>query len=235
MSLYICDLNDIDFHTHLQHTCSAIIPVGSLEQHGPHLPVSTDSLIAEHISIEAGRRLNYFVLPVVPFGVSFEHSPMFNISIRNSALSDILCDICISITRLGIKKIIIINGHHGNTGVLQYISQNTYERIPANSVVHTVNYWHLMGERFDHAGEVETSIMLAINPLLVKMDRAVPSSKTLTKSNEVYKSLTCRPGSFPELTGNGVWGNPKLASQGRGEQLLKVIYDKVCETILDFG
>lgn len=235
MSLSIYDLTDGDFRDHLGHTRSAIIPVGSLEQHGRHLPVSTDSLIAEYISIEAARRLEYFVFPVVPFGVSFEHAPMFNVSIRNSSLSNILCDVCICIARLGIKKIIIINGHHGNMGVLQYISQNTYEKMPLDSVVHIINYWCLMNEQFDHAGEVETSLLLAIKPSLVKMERAVASTKTLMKSSEAYRSMTCRPGSFPELTGNGVWGDPKLASADRGTELLKEINENVIRTILDFG
>jgi creatinine amidohydrolase len=120
-------------------------------------------------------------------------------------------------------------------GVLQYISQNTYEKMPLDSVVHIINYWCLMNEQFDHAGEVETSLLLAIKPSLVKMDRAVASTKTLMKSSEAYRSMTCRPGSFPELTGNGVWGDPKLASADRGTELLKEINENVIRTILDFG
>ena len=134
MDLSIYDLSDGEFRYQLEQTHSAIIPVGSLEQHGPHLPVSTDCVIAEHISKEAARKLKYFVFPVVPYGVSFEHSPMFNISVHDSTLSNILCDICISIAHLGIKKIVIINGHHGNMGVLQYVPQNTFEKMPPDSV-----------------------------------------------------------------------------------------------------
>jgi creatinine amidohydrolase len=235
MSLFIYDLTDGDFRDRLGQCRSAIIPVGSLEQHGQHLPVSTDSVIVEYVSIEAARKLEYFVFPVVPYGISFEHAPMFNISLRNATLASILCDVCICIARLGIKKIIIVNGHHGNMGVLQYIAQDTYEKMPLDSKVHTINYWYLMDEQFDHAGEVETSILLAINPNLVKMDRAVATSKALTKSNEAYRSMTCRPGSFPELTGNGVWGDPTLASADRGRKLLKQINENMIGTILDFG
>jgi creatinine amidohydrolase len=234
MALSIYDLSDRDFRDRLEQTESAIIPVGSLEQHGQHLPVSTDCLIAEHISKEAGRRLEYFVFPVVPYGVSFEHAPMFNVSVHDSTLSNVLCDICISIAHLGIKKIVIINGHHGNVGVLQYVSQNTIERMSADSAVHIINYWSLMNERFDHAGEVETSILLAIKPTLVKMDKAEASGKILMKSREAYRSMTCRPGSFPELTGNGVWGDPKLASAEKGRKLLSEISENVIRTILEF-
>jgi creatinine amidohydrolase len=235
MSLSIYDLSDGDFRDRLEQTRSAILPVGSLEQHGQHLPVSTDCLIAEHISKEAGRRLEYFVFPVVPYGVSFEHSPMFNVSIHDSTLSNILCDICISIAHLGIKKIVIINGHHGNMGVLQYLSQNTFEKIPHDSAVHVINYWSLMSEEFDHAGKVETSILLAVNPTLVKMGKAEASGKILMKSREAYRSLTYQQGSFPELTGNGVWGDPKLASVEKGKELLSDITENIIRTIREFG
>lgn len=235
MALSIYDLSDSDFRDRLARTQSAIIPVGSLEQHGQHLPVSTDCLIAEHISKETGRKLEFFVFPIVPYGVSFEHAPMFNISVHDSTLSNILCDICISIAHLGIKKIVIINGHHGNMGVLQYVSQNTFEKMPPDSAVHIINYWSFMNEKFDHAGEVETSILLAIKPTLVKMDKAKASSKILTKSREAYMSMTCRPGSFPKLTGNGVWGDPKLASAEKGKELLSEINENIIRTIREFG
>ena len=235
MDLSIYDLSDGEFRYQLEQTHSAIIPVGSLEQHGPHLPVSTDCMIAEHISKEAARKLKYFVFPVVPYGVSFEHAPMFNISVHDSTLSNILCDICISIAHLGIKKIVIINGHHGNMGVIQYVPQNTFEKMPPDSVVHVINYWSLINDKFDHAGEVETSILLAVKPTLVKMDKAEASSKDLMKSREAYRSMTCRPGSFPELTGNGVWGDPRLASADKGKKLLNEINENILKTILELG
>ena len=160
---------------------------------------------------------------------------MFNISVHDSTLSNILCDICISIAHLGIKKIVIINGHHGNMGVLQYVSQNTFEKMPPDSAVHIINYWSFMNEKFDHAGEVETSILLAIKPTLVKLDKAKASSKILTKSREAYRSMTCRPGSFPELTGNGVWGDPRLASAEKGKKLLSELIENIIRTIREFG
>ena len=233
MDLSIYDLCDGDFRDRLAQTQSAIIPVGSLEQHGQHLPVSTDCLIAEHISMDVSQRLEYFVFPVVPYGVSFEHAPMFNVSVRDSTLSKILCDICVSIAHLGIKRIVIINGHHGNMGVLQYVSQNTFDRMPRDSAVHVLNYWSFMNEIFDHAGEVETSILLAIKPGLVKMDKAEASSKILMKSREAYRSMTLRPGSFPKVTGNGVWGNPKFASAEKGRELLSEIGENIIRTTLE--
>jgi creatinine amidohydrolase len=200
-----------------------IVPIGSLEQHGAHLPVSTDSLISERIAMLVAERVKCFVLPVISYGVSFEHLPMFNVSLRNSTLSDLLCEVCISLSGQGIREIIFINGHHGNTGVLQYISQNLDAKIRANVSIFAINYWNVMHRELDHAGEVETSLVLAISPQLVRMDKAEPNSRRLSKSRIAYSTITSRPASFPKVTGNGIWGEPRSASKEKGERLIKEI------------
>src|SRR4051812_27426486 len=84
-------MTDYDFRVTLKKIKRAIIPVGSLEQHGAHLPVSTDSLIAEYLARLLAQKVGAFVLPVISYGVSFEHKPMFNVSLRNSTLNIGLC------------------------------------------------------------------------------------------------------------------------------------------------
>ncbi len=235
MSSQVFSMTDYDFRIKLKKIKRAIIPVGSLEQHGAHLPVSTDSLIAEYIATILAEKVGAFVLPVVSYGVSFEHKPMFNVSIHNSTLSSILCDACISLAENHIRQIIILNGHHGNTGVLQYIPQElegkTYARRRVE--IHTINYWHMMTPEFDHAGEVETSLVLAIAPQLVHMDRAMPNSKSLSKSKAAYRSLTNSPGSFPKITGNGVWGDPTKASASKGDKLIKEITANLTRIVVE--
>jgi creatinine amidohydrolase len=152
----------IDNHT-------AIIPVGSLEQHGDHLPVSTDSVIAEHIVRQTAQIVDSFVFPVIPYGISFEHKPLFNISLRHSTFINMIHDISLSLVENGLKRIIIINGHHGNNGALQYIMHDLYRMVEEDVHAYGINYWHLLKNEFDHGGEVETSIMLAIEPTLVRM------------------------------------------------------------------
>jgi creatinine amidohydrolase len=235
MSAQVFNMTDYDFRVTLKKIKRAIIPVGSLEQHGAHLPVSTDSLIAEYVARILAEKIGAFVLPVILYGVSFEHKPMFNVSLHNSTLSSILCDICISLADNHIREIIILNGHHGNTGALQYIPQEVQSRLmPASLIkVHTINYWQMMTPEFDHAGEVETSLLLAIAPELVHMDRAVANSKSLSKSKAAYRSLTNAPGSFPKITGNGVWGDPTKASTSKGERLIKEITDNLTKTVFE--
>jgi len=92
----------------------AVIPVGSIEQHGPHLPVSTDSDIVTEVAKKISEKYGYLLLPTLNYGVSYEHAPFFNLSIRESTLRTILTDLCTSLLSNNIKTVFIINGHHGN-------------------------------------------------------------------------------------------------------------------------
>jgi creatinine amidohydrolase len=235
MSAQVYDMTDYDFRIKLKKIKRAIIPVGSLEQHGAHLPVSTDSLIAEYFATILAEKVGAFVLPVISYGVSFEHKPLFNISLHNSTLSSILCDACVSLSENRIRQIIILNGHHGNTGVIQYIPQEIEGKTPATrqTEIHTINYWQMMTSEFDHAGEVETSLVLAIAPQLVHMDLAMPNSKSLPKSKAAYRSITNAPGSFPKITGTGVWGDPTNASASKGNELIKEITANLTKTVCE--
>lgn len=233
MSADIRESSQADFAKAIKKNQLAILPVGSLEQHGPHLPVSTDSIISEYLARQTASRLGAFLFPTINYGVSFEHAPMFNISVTHSVLSALVCDVCSSIAANGMTKIVIINGHHGNMGALQYVAQDLQGRVPAGTCINTIHYWHLLKEGFDHAGEVETSLILAIAPQLVRMDKAEANAKKLAKSKTAYSSLTNAPGSFTEITGNGVWGNPKNATAEKGKQLINEIVKDLSKTILE--
>ncbi|HEY8139480.1 MAG TPA: creatininase family protein [Nitrososphaera sp.] len=233
MSVPVFGMSEFDFRNEIKKIKRALIPVGSLEQHGEHLPVSTDSLIAEHIAGLVGGQIGAFVLPVITYGVSFEHKPMFNVSVRNSTLSTLICDACASLAENQIREIIILNGHHGNMGALQYIAQELHGKLPRDVSVHTFHYWQVLGHEFDHAGEVETSLVLAIAPKLVKMSKAAPNSKLLSKSKAAYSTITNAPGSFPKITGNGVWGDPRKASAEKGKKWIKEIVTKLSDAITE--
>ena len=75
----------------------AIIPVGSIEQHGPHLPISTDSDIVTKVAKTICQRNNFLLLPTINYGVSQEHAPFFNLSIKETTLQRILLDLCMSL------------------------------------------------------------------------------------------------------------------------------------------
>jgi creatinine amidohydrolase len=233
MSVPVMGMSEHDFRLAFRKKKQAIIPVGSLEQHGPHLPVSTDSIIIEHVAQKVAAKTGAFVLPVIAYGVSFEHAPMFNVSVRNEVLSSLVRDACISLAGLGIRSIYVLNGHHGNTGALQYLSQNMRGFVPRGTRVSVLHYWHELGREFDHAGEVETSLMLAIAPETVHMERAVANSRRLAKSRTAYGAMTSEPGSFIRITGNGVWGDPSKATAGKGKAWLNRSVTGLCRAMAE--
>jgi len=214
---------------------TVIIPVGSLEQHGAHLPITTDSDIVTEIASRLAKKCNFVVLPTVSYGVSFEHEPLFNISIQSKNLRGFLGDIFQSLNLN--YEIIFLNGHHGNVESLNKL-RNTMNREYVHAgegLVRCYSYWHFMEHEFDHAGFVETSIMLAISDK-VKMKKAKKGliTKGLSeKEIQRINKLSTEPWGFPKVAKNGVWGDPTGATKKDGEKFLAEIVRnlaKECQT-----
>ena len=91
----------------------------------------------------------------------------------------------------------------------------------------------MMDVEFDHGGDTETSIMLAIRSDLVRMDRAEPSAIDRPKLKRTYQTFTNNPSSFPKLTGNGIWGDPRNATANKGQELLERIIENTERVILE--
>ena len=203
---------------------TVIIPIGSIEQHGAHLPISTDSDIVTEIASRLAKKCGFIVLPTISYGVSFEHEPLFNVSVRAKWLVLVIEDIISSLRENHIKETIILNGHHGNL--------ETLKRLPG---IETLSYWHFMKHEFDHAGFVETSLMLAISNK-VKMKKAKKGLITKGLSEDEVKrigKLSAEPGGFPKVAKNGVWGDPTGATKKDGQRFLAEIVRnlaKECQT-----
>ena len=201
----------------------AIIPVGSTEQHGPHLPISTDSDIVTEIASRLSERINGMLLPTITYGISNEHFPFFNLSIKKSTLSRILEDLCESLIKNNISRILIINGHYGNLDSLKIFEKKQKK----NWKIKIASYWKYMEREFDHAGNVETSIMLAISKN-VNMKKAKKGFQTDGMSKqEISRINKLAQKSFPKVTGNGVWGDPTKSSARLGRKIIKEIVEKI--------
>ncbi|TLX95592.1 MAG: creatininase family protein [Thaumarchaeota archaeon] len=221
--MIVKDFTNFDIHKQTRKKSVALIPVGSIEQHGPHLPVSTDSDIVSYIAKKISDKMGFLLLPTIEYGVSFEHSPFFNLSITATTLQKILVDLCVSLYKNKIATIIILNGHHGNHTALKQIPKRVSKIHGINTRILVYSYWHFMKRQFDHAGFVETSIMLAISKR-VQMNKAkkglVPnglSDRELARLSRLAKK------SFPYVTKNGVWGDPRNATAKDGRRILDEI------------
>ena len=203
---------------------TVIIPVGSLEQHGAHFPITTDSDIVTEIASRLGKKCGFIVFPTISYGVSFEHDPLFNISIQSTNLEGFLGDIIESLRAR--YDVLILNGHHGNVESVNKF-QNTMNReyVVYGSTVRCYSYWHFMKHEFDHAGFVETSIMLAISDR-VRMKKAKKGLITKGLSKEEIQrinKLSTEQGGFPKVAKNGVWGDPTGATKKDGKKFLAEI------------
>ncbi len=210
---------------------AAIIPVGSLEQHGAHLPISTDSDIVTQVAKSVAKKCGLLLLPTIQYGVSFEHAPFFNLSIRDKTLQNYLVELCISLGQNKVNKIVILNGHHGNQNALKSIS-NKISEITKNRVkVFVFSYWRFMDREFDHAGFVETSLMLALTEktkMRLVRKGFVPERMTLRQKKQISRLASKH---FIKATKNGIWGDPTKATKKDGKEIFSEITQNLSKTV----
>lgn len=218
--MIVRDLTNTDILKLTKRKTVALIPVGSIEQHGPHLPVSTDSDIVSYIAKQVSDKNGFLLLPTLQYGVSFEHHPFFNMSLSKSTLQKILIELCTSLSKNHINTVIILNGHHGNQNALKKLQKKVFKKIGVKQHIFVYSYWHFMKRKFDHAGFVETSIMLAISDKVL-MNKAkkglIPDNLSKKKLNLLNKRANK---SFISVTKNGIWGDPTKASIKDGKIIL---------------
>jgi creatinine amidohydrolase len=164
----------------------AIIPTGSVESHGPHLGTGTDFMVADEIARRTARRANAVLLPVLPFGYSSSQADFEGtISLSPESFRAVIDDICLSLHSHGIRRFLFVNGHVGNTALLQEVC----DRLRAlESIGCIASLWQLFGylsSEWVPTGQgdyMEASAMMAIEPGAVQMTEAVPfTPKALTE------------------------------------------------------
>jgi creatinine amidohydrolase/Fe(II)-dependent formamide hydrolase-like protein len=217
-------------------TDTALLPVGAIEQHGPHLPLDTDAWDAEYLCAEVARRCSDpkpLVFPLIPYGVSYHHQDFpGTLTISPEALSRVVYEIGMSAARHGIVKLVIVNGHGGNGPTLKYAAQMINRDAHIFTCVDS-------GETSDadiaeltetpndvHAGEVETSTTLATRPELVDMSRA---RKAVPRFSSEYLDFTSRRSiewyaHTGKLSKSGVLGDPTKATREKGERYWELMF-----------
>ena len=188
-----------------------LLPIGSCEQHGPHLPLDTDTQIAQYLCVRAARHDNrVLIAPSLTISASGEHAGFpGTLSIGTEALTQVLVEIVRSADWC--NGVVFVNGHGGNADAVAAAT-----RILANEQRNVAAWWPRIEHGDAHAGSSETSMMLVINPEQVNMAKAETGS---TKPiSEISAQL--RSGGVRAVSINGVLGDPTTATSQHGHNLL---------------
>jgi creatinine amidohydrolase len=231
-----------------------LIPVGSTEQHGPHLPTKTDAFLVYEICNAAAKRIPEMtvVLPPVSYGYSEHHLDFpATIHIDHETLIRFVIDIGKSLAHHGFEKIIIVNGHGSNTAPMEIAARRITLETPAicaSSTYISLNQevFKLLESESGHAGELETSLMLFLAPELVDMNKA-RRNWDFSKSKFIKWGIEKGQESFgvsggkvqfmdwwSRMSSTGVLGDPTEASSEKGEKAFKLLADALTEFIREF-
>lgn len=225
-----------------------IIPTAAIEQHGPHLPIVTDTCIVGAVSQRAADAASVPVLvaPTVSYGASQHHFPFPGVmSVSSISFSGVVRDLLDSLVRSGARRVYLLNGHGGNDELVRLIAREEAQLL--GLAIGAASYWTLAWEAMleigahtaigplpGHAGGFETSLMLALRPDLVEADLRPATGNTPEGSvwpNSSRGSIVLPRG--PEL-GTGMSDDAASATAEWGEKLLDVIVREVAASLDDF-
>jgi creatinine amidohydrolase len=217
----------------------AILPFGAQEEHGPHCPLATDTVMAAGLARRLAETLDSVLLPAVPYGETWSTSGYpGTVSLSAVTVRQMAVDMGASLKGQGARALVIINGHFGNHAPLVLACQDLRQEHSFPALL--VDYPGLedaAGEActskpaapgFYHADEVETSIMLALAPGQVKMERAAAEYPVFPPD------FGLKPTLLNTFCKSGVFGDPRPATAEKGERLLGILTARSLELVREF-
>ena len=247
-TVFLGEMTSPEVEAFLKTHHTVIVPVGAVEQHGPHLALLTDVLIPQEVARRAAPTLGALVAPPINYALSYPHTGFTGlVQIRIPTFMALIEDVAVSLATAGFTRIVFLNGHYDNTYAIAYACANAAPRLPEGTAAFPVNYWDGMtaeeaAEFFDpsnglHANKGETAAVLAINPGLVDMERAnveFPPFPEVTNAAPVHTAFFfSSPGSVHRATHSGTWGDPRGATAEFGERYLQVVSDATVRMLDD--
>ena len=233
-----------------------VLPCGSLEQHGGHLPVGTDTVLATRVALAAAERLAAESRPVIvlpaPWYAYSPHHAAFpgTVTLRSETLIGLVKDIADSVLGQGFQHLLLLNGHGGNVAALDVAAADLGHRWHGRARIVAVTYFHLAARRaaefrqsakggMGHAGEFETALMLHLAADTVHADAArscYPDTGTPYLSTDLFAANAVRTYvDFADLSPTGVFGDPGLADADKGRRIFDICVEELAAVLRDFG
>jgi len=235
-TVFLGEMTSPEVEAFLKTKHTVIVPVGAVEQHGPHLALLTDVLIPQEVARRAAPTLGALVAPPINYALSYPHTGFTGlVQIRIPTFMALVEDVAVSLATAGFKRIVFLNGHYDNTYAIAYACANAADRLPRDVKAFPINYWDGMSAdeaseytslvKGMHAHAAETAAILAINPNLVDMSKAnvefPPFPAFTVNSGPVHTAFFfTSPGSVFNATRSGTWGDATTATPEMGERFL---------------
>ena len=222
----------------------AVLPWGATEAHNYHLPYGTDNYESAYVAEQSAKiawenGAKVMVLPEIPFGVNTQHMDIkFTINMNPSTQAIVLQDVIESLEYQGIEKLIILNGHGGNSfkQMIRELQKDT-EIFISNIDWYAIGNW----EEFfdvggDHANEMETSFMqYAFPELVLPIEDAGDGNAKALKLNGFKEKWAWAPREWTKVTKDTGIGNPKAATPEKGEKYIKFVTEKISQFFIDMA
>jgi creatinine amidohydrolase len=231
-------LTSPDIKTAAEKNLVTVLPIGSIEIHGPHMPTGTDSITIREVARMAAEKEPAVVLPTLYYAYVPEnrHFPG-TISLSAKTLLPMLEEICDEVARNGFKKIIIVNGHGGNNSLLRLFLRETLHRKRDYTIYALIEPWFSLGETIGnlcegrtigHACEVETSIGLYLFEKLIKMENVKEEAKT---GSTGLPTGVETPVDWQAYALQLYLGDPRLATSDKGRIIVEKLVDFLADAI----
>jgi len=203
----------------------AVVPLGSIEQHGPHLPCGTDTFAAELLAREIARRIDGLYVPFGPYGVTPIHAGHpGTINLRRATFEALLTDIALELERMGVHTVVLVNWHEGNIAAMNAVATELQDAtsltfISVQACYTAQRIYAEVGGELTHGGGIETLAILAHDPTLALVELAGEPTgpedaydmDAMRRSSEVYGYIT----DVRELADDGWFGDPGWATPDR--------------------
>jgi creatinine amidohydrolase len=233
----VSDLASPDVAALLRSTPVAVLPFGSVEQHGPHLPCGTDTMAADLVARALAARLGALHAPFCDYGVTPIHAGHpGTVSLRRQTFESLLADVCGELIAMGARTLVFVNWHESNTPSLNAVATDLQDTTGARIFVAQACYvaqrlYADQGGSLTHGGSIETMAVMAHDPDLVRVERAGEPSRPrgaaeadeMRRSHEVYGFIT----DVTEIARDGWYGDPAWATPERAATFPGVVVDEI--------
>ncbi|MFV0552844.1 MAG: creatininase family protein [Anaerorhabdus sp.] len=231
------DLTSKELEEKIRDNYIAILPIGSCEQHGPHLPITTDIDLAEFMATEIARKNKAVIFPSLNFGYSWVWTGLSGtITLSQETFKKVVYELTESIVKMGFDKILLVNGHDSNKMALKYVIRDLSEHYDAKFLnifypnMNEIYAKYMESEKWYgmfHAEEFETSLMMAYDESRVRKDNLVSEYPDKPKYYGIDES------SLWDVSQSGVFGDATKASKEKGYLMMNDFIEEISQLLKD--